>query len=137
MPADYLKDVLRPNQTVNPLFRFLNIQIHEVAAEKTIFTLEVTNDVIQGAGVVAGGIISTLLDEAMAHAALACVSESQRVATTDMQVRFFKPALEGDTITAEAYVLRRGRRLIITEASLFNSQRTLLSKSDASFIILD
>ena len=59
--------------------------------------------------------ISTLLDEAMAHAALSLVSDA---ATAEMKVRFEKPVRTEGNITVKAEVTERKRRLLQTSAVL-------------------
>lgn len=57
-----------------------------------------------------GGIIATLLDEAMVYAALA--ESNYLVATAKMDVRFKKPVPTGKKLTLEGEVLKVNKRLI-------------------------
>jgi uncharacterized protein (TIGR00369 family) len=65
--------------------------------------------------VIHGGIVSTLLDEAMAYAAL---SLFKNCATAEMTVRFRKPVMVEGEVIIEGRVVDRKRRVIHTEAIL-------------------
>jgi len=67
------------------------------------------------AGVLHGGVISTLFDEAMAHAALSVAGPSP---TAGISVEFVKPVAIGRPIRIEAAVKERRRRILRTEAEL-------------------
>ena len=65
--------------------------------------------------VIHGGIVSTLLDEAMAYAALSLV---KNCATAEMQVRFHKPVSTTGEVVIEGRVIDRRGRVVRTEARL-------------------
>lgn len=62
-----------------------------------------------------GGIISTVLDEAMIYAA---VEDGVYPITAEITVRFKKPLFTGETVIIEAEVLKRSSRLITAFAKL-------------------
>ena len=66
-------------------------------------------------GVVHGGIISTLLDEAMSKAIL-CGGD--QAFTADLRIRFRKKVNVGDVVTVEGWVVEIDRRRILAEGSL-------------------
>jgi uncharacterized protein (TIGR00369 family) len=68
------------------------------------------------AGVLHGGIISTLLDETMAHAALSLVG---RAATAELAVQFLKPVMTGRELVVRAEVREQKRRILLVGAELF------------------
>lgn len=69
-------------------------------------------------GVLHGGIIATLLDEAMTR--LACVIYGGAV-TAEMTVRFLAPAPIGEKLLIRGEVVKESRKLIELKASLHNS----------------
>jgi acyl-coenzyme A thioesterase PaaI-like protein len=81
-----------------------------------------------------GGIVATLLDEAMAHAT---IGAGVRAVTARMEVRFRK-AVPTDTplIAAGAVRNRRGRMLEV-EATLTGDDGTLYAESSGRFIAED
>ena len=108
---EYLKKVQLPGQSVNPLFAFLGVIIEQISRERVVMRLPFRPDFIQGGGLIAGGIIATLADEAMAHAALANLNPGETTATIEMNIRYLKGCASGD-ITATASLIKKGRRVV-------------------------
>jgi len=69
-------------------------------------------------GVVHGGLLSTVLDEAMSHAVLAA---GLKAMTAELRVRFRRPAPPGGELRIRGWVVQRARRLVEAEASLTDS----------------
>ena len=129
----YLEQVLLPRQCVNPLLAHLGATVVRVDQEEAVLHCTATPELLQGAGVVAGGVIATLLDEAMAHAALARLGEV-RIATVEMSVRYFSPVRLGDTLAARAWMYREGSRMLALEAELLRNADTVAAKAVATFM---
>ncbi len=68
-------------------------------------------------GVVHGGIISTLLDEAMSKAIL-CGGD--QAFTADLRIRFRKKVNVGDPVSVEGWVVEIEKRRILAEGSLIS-----------------
>ncbi|MGE4298253.1 MAG: PaaI family thioesterase [Desulfovibrionaceae bacterium] len=135
MPRHYLRHVQEPGQTVNPLFNTLGVRVEHIGADRAVLCMDVDERHIQGAGVAAGGILATLLDEAMAHAVIATLDNGDATATVDMSVRFLRPVKRGDAVRAEARVLRRGGRIIHVEADVLLPNGDIAARGAASFIV--
>ena len=136
MPQRYLEQVRKPGQTVNPLFRFLGVEVEHISPERAVLGLVMKDEFIQGAGVAAGGVLATLMDEAMAHAAIANLKEGEGTTTVELSVRYLKACRSGDALRAEARVAKRGNSLITVEGDITNGQGELTAKALASFMVL-
>lgn len=136
MPAAYLQAVRRPGQTVNPLFAFLGVTLDEVSPDRAVLSLPFRPEFIQGAGVMAGGVLAALADEAMAHVVLANLTPGQRTATIEMSVRYFRPVKSG-VLTATAVLVNKGRRILSVETSLTDAQGRQVVKASGSFMVLE
>ena len=66
-------------------------------------------------GIVHGGILSTLLDEAMAKLAFTL---GHQVMTAEMTVKFKAPARTGEEISISGRLTQETRRLILAEAKI-------------------
>ena len=66
-------------------------------------------------GIAHGGIVSTLLDEAMAKAVAAT---GRKAMTAELRVRFRESAKTGERLQLRGLVVRQEKRLIETEATL-------------------
>jgi uncharacterized protein (TIGR00369 family) len=83
-------------------------------------------------GLVHGGIISCLLDEAMSYAALYAGVNSL---TARMQTRFKRPLPIDEPLTVTGSVTRKTRRLVETKAELKLADDTLVAESTATMFI--
>lgn len=133
MSRSYLEEVTREGQTVNPLFAFLGVCVGEIGQGRAVLTLVVRESFIQGAGVAAGGILATLLDEAMAHAVLSALPPGRRCATVELSTRYLRPVRAGDALAAEARVVKNGRTIVFVEAEIRNQDGQPVARADATF----
>ncbi len=114
----------------NPIGLKLNFSREgkEVKAEFTAGKLH------QGwSGLVHGGIISCLLDEAMSYAAL---FSGVNTITARMQARFKRPVQIGEHLTITAHVTKKTRRLVEAKGELRLKDGTLVADSLATMFIL-
>ena len=82
-------------------------------------------------GTAHGGIVMTLLDEAMAHA---CIASGERGVTASMQVRFRERVPLGVPLVVTGSVKWRKRQVIGLEATVAHADGTLLASADGSFV---
>jgi acyl-coenzyme A thioesterase PaaI-like protein len=66
-------------------------------------------------GVAHGGLLSTVLDEAMSHAVIAA---GLRAMTAELRVRFRSPAPSGRPLSLRGWIVQRAKRLVGAEASI-------------------
>lgn len=84
-------------------------------------------------GIVHGGVVSTVLDEAMSKAVAASGAEAL---TAELRIRFRQPVESGACFTIRGWVVHRNKRLIETEATLVASDGTEHAHAWASFLTL-
>ena len=135
MMDEYFKALRENGQGVNPLFAYLGATLESVSAEEVRLRLEVSQYLLQGAGVVAGGILATMADEAMAHVVMANLEPGVKTATVEMNMRYLRSAREG-TLFATSRITRQGRTIITTESEVRDQGDNLLALAGASFIVL-
>ena len=84
-------------------------------------------------GVVHGGIIGCLLDEAMTYApyfeGLDCI-------TAKMEMRLRRPALVGEHLVITSSITRKTRKLVETKAAISLKDGTLVAEGTATMFIL-
>lgn len=81
-------------------------------------------------GVVHGGVLATALDEAMAYV---LYFMGIKGLTARMEVRYRRPALEGDTLTLVARKVGEVRRIVDVEAQLLKDD-TVLAEASGRFM---
>ena len=87
---------------------------------------------------VAGGILATLADEAMAHAVLSRLPDGHSAVTAEMNMRYLQGASpnDGGELTARAKVIKNGKALCFAEADIVDGQDRLLATSGATFYVV-
>ena len=139
MKNAYLAAVCCADQNVNPLFNFLGARFIEAVDGKAKIELPISRNLAQGAGVVAGGILATLADEAMAHAVMSILDDGKQTVTVEMNIRYLRasdPQRQG-VITGTARVVKPGRTIITTEADIHDDTGRLLATAGGSFFVID
>jgi uncharacterized protein (TIGR00369 family) len=135
MPKDYLDAVRQAGQTVNPLFAFLGMVVETIEPDRAVLRLPFRPELIQGGGVVAGGVLAVLLDETMAHAVLGGNKPGHKTTTVNLSVSYLRPAGSGADLTCEARVVKRGGRVLFVEAEA-RSGDVEAARATASFLLL-
>jgi acyl-coenzyme A thioesterase PaaI-like protein len=80
-----------------------------------------------------GGVVSTVLDEAMSKAVAGAQAEAL---TAELRVRFRRHVPSGETFLVRGWIVRRNRRLIETEASLTSPEGAEHAHAWARFLVL-
>jgi acyl-coenzyme A thioesterase PaaI-like protein len=83
--------------------------------------------------IIHGGIVSTVLDEAMSKAVVLANCEAL---TGELRVRFRRHVTPGETIQIRGWVAARRKRLIETEATLTGASGLEYAHAWASFLAL-
>jgi uncharacterized protein (TIGR00369 family) len=78
-----------------------------------------------------GGVVMTLLDVAMAHAARSAAAHARGVLTIEMKTSFMRPGV--GRLRAHGKLLRQTRSMAFCEASLFDIERRLLAHATGTF----
>ena len=128
--------MLAGEHAVNPLFETLGLRLLEADAQGATVRCEARPDLMQGGGVLAGGILATMLDEAMAHAVLPCLENGARTATVEMSVRYLRPVASGTGLLAKARIIKKGRTIMTVEADALDDQQRLVARAAASFMVI-
>jgi len=133
---EYLKKVCGRDQTVNQIFRFLDCTVEKAEEGKAVLSMPIRSCLYQGGGLVAGGVLATLADECMAHAAISLRHDT--VVTLEMNVRYIRSPrpVEGSVLVAKASVVKGGKSIIVTEASVYDDKGEVCVTAGGSFYIV-
>jgi len=132
----YLENIRQHGRNANPFFCSMGIDIVSFEAGKAVLTMQVRPDMHNGVGWLQGGMLVALADEAIALALYTLLKENEGIATISESTSFIKGVCEG-VITAEAKVIKKGRRVAFAEAEVFldDGKKTLLSRTSAAFAV--
>ena len=109
----------------NDLFsQWLGIQVLEVSEGYSKICMTVRQEMINGFGIVHGGIAFSLSDSAFAFA---CNNRNNLSVALDTSINFLKPVHVGDILTAEAKELHNGKTTGLYHISVYNQDQPLVA----------
>ncbi|MEJ7627955.1 MAG: hydroxyphenylacetyl-CoA thioesterase PaaI [Ferruginibacter sp.] len=109
----------------NDLFsQWLGIEVMAVKEGYSKIRMVVRKEMINGFGIVHGGIAFSLADSAFAFA---CNNRNILSVALDTSINFLKPVNVGDKLTAEATELHNGRSTGLYQVSIFNQDSILVA----------
>jgi acyl-CoA thioesterase len=116
-----------------PYAKLIGLELGEISPGAVSIHLDVRNDLKQNQGVIHGGAVASLIDTAAALAVLTQLDTNERVSTTDLTIHYLRPTTSG-RLTAEARIVRGGRRLFVLSVEVRNDQQILVATAVTSYI---
>ena len=104
---------------------------------RVVMSIKLEDRHMNPGGVVHGGVLTTLMDEATAHTIATVRGLESPLATVDMNVSFLSAARPGDELQCEARTLRVGDAVAFAEADVRRRGRDdLVAKGRFTYAIL-
>lgn len=102
-----------------PQARALGIRLHRHDDSRGEVSLPYREDLVgdPDTGVIAGGVITTLLDHCCGHAVYAALADDTSIATLDLRIDYMRPAKPGLEIFAEAHCYKVTRSVAFVRAT--------------------
>ncbi len=118
----------------NPFIKFVGIQVPQLGRGYARFVLPMKHDLENSIGLLQGGMIAALADEAVAFALYSLVQEEETFNTVEMKINFLGAVKEGD-VEAVARIAKRGRTISLGEFEVRQGER-LVAKGLCTYIHL-
>ncbi len=134
MPIPPIHDGVYPLPT--PMMATLGARVTALDEGLVSMAMPASAHLHQHNGFVHAGAVTTLMDAAAGLAAYTRMAEGANVLTLEYKVNFLSPA-RGDTITAEAKVIKAGRRVVVVQCEAFGvsgGERVLAALMTASLM---
>ena len=110
----------------NDLFsKWLGIEVLEIKEGYSKIKMTVRTEMINGFGIVHGGIAFSLADSAFAFA---CNNRNVLSVALDTSINFLKPVSVGDVLTAEANELHHGKSTGLYHINIINQRDHLVAQ---------
>lgn len=125
IPQPSPSDVVNHMMQHDAFSQWLGIQVLEIKEGYSKVQMTLRNEMLNGFGVIHGGISFSLADSAFAFA---CNNRNNLSMALDTSINFTKPTFPGDVLTAEAKELHNGRSTglyLITVTNQRNEQVAL------------
>jgi uncharacterized protein (TIGR00369 family) len=137
--GEALLDHLRVIFHQTPLHALLGFEFHETDEPGVVrVSMPVRDEAFNASGNLHGGAIATLIDVAAGSCAARASGfdpVTQSLVTADLHVRYLgRP--KGDTITAEARLMRAGRMLIVVEIRVTDPPGNVIAFADFSSMVV-
>ena len=115
--------------------RLLGISLGGLGRGRATFHLEARPELLQNKGLLHGGALASLLDTAAAFAVVTLLEPAQTTATADLTIPYVRPIRHGK-VTAEARVLRAGRRLASLAVEVTDAEGRLAATALTTYVII-
>lgn len=122
---------LRSQATSEPVARFLNAKLVDLKPGYAKVSLKVGPEHLNFNGLVFGGIIMSLVDEAFAYATNSLARPSY---ASQINIHFLNGPAVNDVLVAECRVLKSGRRVGVSEMQVANQDGKLIAKATGTTI---
>ena len=132
--APELEASIRKRLAANPFIKFVGIKAPQLGKGYARFLLPFKPELANSIGLLQGGVIAALADEAVAFALYSLVAEGETFNTVEMKINFLAAVKEGD-VTAEARIAKRGRTISLGEFEVRQAER-LVAKGLCTYIHL-
>ncbi len=118
----------------SPFGAWLNGTILSAEAGKLSIAFKVRNEFANPGGILHGGVIAGIIDEAIGMTTFSLGKEGFYVAV-NLNVDFLRPGLIGETLRVETEVIRDGRTLAHAECKIYNEQGKLIAKAASNLAL--
>jgi len=122
---------LKALEEQEPIASFLKMRLLELSPGYTKVTMKLTPEYQNFNGLIFGGIVMSIADQAFAYASNSLAFPSY---ATQFNIHFIAGADVGDELTAECRVVRSGRRVGISEITVTNQEDKLIAKATGTTI---
>ena len=133
---DYLQRIIAGEIPNVPIGDTLNFRITEVESGRIVLVGSPDQRSYNLLGSVHGGWAASILDTAMALAAMSSLDEMNRHTTLDIRINYLRPiTLETGEVRAEGILIQGGRRVAYCEGRLTDAAGKLLCHGTSSCLI--
>jgi acyl-CoA thioesterase len=123
---------LREKEAAEPIAKFLKIKLIELTPGYAKVVMKVSPEYLNFNGMVFGGIVMAVADQAFAYATNSLVSPS---IATQFNIHLISGAAVGDELTAECRVIKSGRRIGVSEMTVTNQEGKLIAKATGTTVV--
>ena len=122
---------LKAKEAKEPIASFLKMRLVELTPGYSRVAMKLTPDHLNFNGMVFGGIVMAVADQAFAYATNSLVSPS---IATQFNIHLISGAAVGDELTGECKVIKSGRRIGVSEMTVTNQDGKLIAKATGTTV---
>ncbi|MEV0530941.1 PaaI family thioesterase [Kitasatospora sp. NPDC050463] len=132
----YLRGLADGEIVPPPVIQVLGITVESAEPGRVRFTMPAPGFLANHLGVLAGGILATVIDAALASAVLSAVAADQDIVTLDLGVDFLRPVTApGGPVTVDAEVVHLGRNRGLATCRALDADQRLCAVGRSTCLI--
>ena len=112
----------------------MNLTLTAIQKGEARLKMRIRPEMCNPYGMIHGGMMSLLIDESIGWAIISLESQANYT-SLNLMVDFLYAAAVGEEITAHAYIVRKGKKIINAEVKVYNKDNVLLSKATSNLIV--
>ncbi len=135
---DQLRRLVPQMMMGSPQARALKLQLVELDAARATLRVPYAPELVgdPDTGVIAGGVVTTLLDHTCGQAVQAALDAFSQIATLDLRIDYLRAAQPGLDIEAHAHCYRVTRSVAFVRASAYDREREdPVATAQAAFVL--
>jgi uncharacterized protein (TIGR00369 family) len=133
---DQLKRMARGEVPAPPVAQLIGLELVEVDTGYAVFRLQAEKRHTNPMGTIHGGVLCDLADAAMGCAFATSIAPGETYTTLELAINFLKPFWTG-TLTATGRMVKRTRKIGLTEAEIVDEKGSLVAKAKSTCLVLD
>jgi uncharacterized protein (TIGR00369 family) len=133
---ELVQRLLRGELPPPPVARLIGFELIEAEKGRAVFRLEVDERHANPMGTLHGGILCDIADAGMGCAMATTLQPGQSYTTLELAITFLKPIWKG-TLTAQGRVVKRTRRVGLTECEVLDEKGSLVAKAKSTCLVLE
>jgi len=118
----------------SPAGNWLEVTLEHAEKGAVSLSLQVKKDMTNPYGNIHGGMMSAFIDETIGWAVVSLDAE-HHYTSLNLNVDFLYAIGEGERMTASAYVVRQGKKIVHAECRVQDAQGTLLAKATSNLVV--
>ncbi len=118
----------------SPAGNWLGFTLEKIEKGKAEFSLTIKKEMTNPYGNIHGGMMSTIMDEAIGWAVISLDMESHYT-SMNLNVDFLYAARLGEQIRARSQVIRSGKKIVHAECAVYDMEDRLLAKASSNLIV--
>ena len=133
-----LEMMMRGDVDKTNITNWMNFSLETVERGHVVFAMIPEEKLYNMIGSVHGGIITTLMDNALGSAVQSVLAAGRVATTMDLHTRFHRPVTAATgKVFADARVVHAGRRTATSEAHLVDTNGTVYATGSSTLLILE
>lgn len=128
-----IEEIKKRIEKEDVFFKHNNFHIIEASKDKVILKANITNNSLNAYGIIHGGTMFSLGDEAMGVLAFLT---GRKAVTLNASINYLKPG-KGSFITCTAELVKSGSKTAYARAYLYNEKEELIALMDGTYFYID